>query len=94
MKPCTSCDREYERVGQYIRAIQLNARGLCDACTCAEEEANACPECGGVLDTQANIVVDEPYLAPFLIRDAPLPRRLRTAARVVFCTECEYAKEL
>lgn len=53
-----------------------------------------CPDCGGVLDVQRNVVVDEPYLAGYMVRAAPLPRRRRIAARVAFCNACEYVKEM
>lgn len=62
-----------------------------DAITAADHR---CPACGGALDIHHEVAVDEPYLAGQLLREAPLPRRQRTATAVAFCTGCEYCVEL
>ncbi len=55
---------------------------------------SACPQCGGVLDVQRDVTVDEPYFPKHPLRGAPLPRRQRIAAVVAFCNGCEYADEV
>ncbi len=60
----------------------------------APVEPPRCPDCGGELDVQENVVVDEPYFPLYPLRDAELPRRKRIAKRVAFCNGCEYVKEI
>lgn len=55
---------------------------------------SACPLCGGELDVQRDVTVDEPYFPTHPLRGAPLPRRRRVAAAVAFCNGCEYADEV
>ena len=105
-KKCEGCNRSEEIVANGNRRrvvpIVLNKDGKCEACVCAEEEAQAaadeklpkCPDCGNVLDLQRNVEVDEPYFPTHPLRDQPLPRRRRIAKMVAFCNGCEFAQEV
>lgn len=92
---CTGCARTEERTRRGVRAIHLNAKGLCAACVCAEEEAALrCPDCNGLLTVERDVLVDEPYFPKYPLRDQPLPRRQRTAKAVAFCGGCEFCIEI
>lgn len=53
-----------------------------------------CPDCGGELTVESNVRVDEPYFPTHPLRDAPLPRRTRTAYAAAFCGGCEFCVEI
>lgn len=53
-----------------------------------------CPQCSSELDVQRDVLVDEPYIPKYPLRNEPLPRRKRVAKLVAFCNGCEYVKEI
>jgi transposase len=59
-----------------------------------KEAPPRCPDCGGELSIERDVVVDEPYLTGYMLRDAPPPRRKRVAYAAAFCGGCEFVVQI
>jgi hypothetical protein len=53
-----------------------------------------CPDCGGELSIERDVLIEESYLTGYMLRGADLPRRTRIAYAAAFCSGCEFAVEL
>lgn len=57
--------------------------------------APVCPECGGVLEIDANCRIEYSMMTPFSQRrDRPLPRKTFGGKSALLCAACDYATEI
>lgn len=65
-----------------------------EAGSTVQDAPPCCPDCGGALSVERDVLIEEPYLAGRLLRHAELPRRQRVAYAAAFCSGCEFCVEI
>jgi hypothetical protein len=58
----------------------------------------ACPDCGGAIDIQCDVMTEDVYVTPFVVANDdgtfPFTTRPRQTFAVAFCSACEWAHEI